>query len=228
MSRTARIVLPGYPHHVVHRGHYRQVVFARPSDYDRYLATLLEFKQLFGIKLYAYCLMTNHVHLLLAPSTTAGIGLLMKRLAGRHTRRRNHRDDRIGTLWDGRYRSSLVQREDYLLACCRYIELNPVRAGIVYDPTEYPWSSCRYRLGPDAAPWFDPDPCFLAMGDTAKARRDAYRDFLASGTPDEQRRLIRDAVQRGQLTGNDRFGKDIARMLGRTVEQRGPGRPRKK
>jgi len=225
---TARIILTGYPHHVVQRGHNRQTVFPQRSDYERYLATLLEFKQQYGVKLYAYCLMTNHVHLLLAPATPAGIGQLMKRLAGRHTRRRNRHDQRSGTLWEGRYRSSLVDRDDYLLACCRYIELNPVRAGIVGDPVEYPWSSCRHRLAPEMPAWLDPDPCYLAMGENDKARQAVYRAFLDEGVPSAQRELIREAVQRGQLTGGPRFSKDIGGVLGRPMERRGRGRPRKK
>jgi REP element-mobilizing transposase RayT len=114
-----RIVLPNYPHHVVQRGHNRQVVFAEPSDYQRYLEDLRELKTLF------FCLMTNHVHLLLAPgNSAAGLGQLMKGLAGRATRYRNKLEGRTGTLWESRYKSSVVQTDAYLLACSRYIELN--------------------------------------------------------------------------------------------------------
>lgn len=137
MSRTGRIVLPDYPHHVVHRGHNKQDVFRRQQDYERYLAALQEFRRRYGVKLYAYCLMTNHVHLLLEPSSPTGLAQLMKRVAGRYTRYYNRSAGRTGTLWEGRYRSSLVERESYLLACCRYIELNPVRAGLVAKPDLY-------------------------------------------------------------------------------------------
>ena len=128
MPRSGRTVLPYYPHHIVQRGHNRQVVFAEARDFERYLETLAEFKAGYGVKVYAYCLMTNHVHLLLAPETMAGLAQLMKRLAGRQTRYHNRLEGRSGTLWESRYKSSLVDSDVYLLACSRYIELNPVRA----------------------------------------------------------------------------------------------------
>ena len=138
MPRIARAVLSAYPHHVVQRGHNQQVCFADRGDYERYLATLAEFKGKLGVKVYAWCLMTNHVHLLLEPSDETSLGLLMKRLSGRQTRYHNRLERRSGTLWEGRYKSSLVQSEGYLLACCRYIELNPVRARMVAAPEDYP------------------------------------------------------------------------------------------
>jgi putative transposase len=134
MPRTGRMVLPDYPHHVVQRGHNRQVVFAEPADYRYYLDTLTEFKAAFGVRVYAFCLITNHVHLLLAPDTRAGMGQLMKRLVGRQTRYHNRAEGRRGTLWESRYKSSPVQTDGYLLACIRYIELNPVRARMVAAP----------------------------------------------------------------------------------------------
>lgn len=138
MPRIARVVVEGYPHHVVQRGHNRQVVFAATEDFERYLADLRELKETFGIRLYAYCLMTNHVHLLLGPrESPAALGSFMKALAGRTTRYRNRLERRSGTLWESRYKSSLVQADSYLLACCRYIELNPVRARMVPSPQSY-------------------------------------------------------------------------------------------
>jgi putative transposase len=141
---------------------------------------LREFKKEYDVAVYAFCLMTNHVHLLLAPHEPTGIGKLMKRLAGRQTRHHNRLEGRSGTLWEGRYKSSLVQSEDYLLACCRYIELNPVRARMVAGPQDYTWSSCRYRLGLDMADWLDLDPCYLALGTSETERRHGYRRVSAS------------------------------------------------
>lgn len=227
MPRTERVVLPGYPHHVVQRGHNRQAVFAEARDYERYLSTLREFKTEYGIKVYAYCLMTNHVHLLLAPSDRGGIGKLMKRLAGRQTRHHNHLEGRSGTLWEGRYKSSPVDSESYLLACCRYIELNPVRARIVAQPRSYFWSSCRYRLGRDQSDLLDLDPCYCALGADEDERRRRYEQFLLEAVPDDEWRLIRDAVQRGQLTGTGPFVEEVAAVIGRRIERRGQGRPKK-
>ncbi len=227
MPRTPRVVLPHYPHHIVQRGHNRQVIFAEPRDYERYLDTLREFKKQYGVAVYAFCLMTNHVHLLLAPREPDAIGKLMKRLAGRQTRHHNRLEGRTGTLWEGRYKSSVVQHDDYLFACFRYIELNPVRARIVAEPQDYAWSSCRYRLGPDTADWLDQHPCYLALGGDESERRRRYREFLRAAIPSGEWELIREAVQRGQLTGNSRFTEQVAEILGRRVERRGPGRPAK-
>ena len=126
MPRIGRIVLANYPHHIVQRGHDRNEVFIEDRDYSYYLESLKEFKEMFGVKVYAYCLMTNHVHLLLEPSERLGVGQLMRRLAGRQTRFRNRLENRRGTLWEGRYKSSIVDADEYLMSCVRYIEMNPV------------------------------------------------------------------------------------------------------
>ncbi|XXF07905.1 transposase [Pseudomonas sp. D2-3] len=229
MPRMGRIVLPNYPHHVVQRGHNRQVVFAAEQDYQRYIADLRELKDAFGIKVYAYCLMTNHVHLLLAPGEAiAGLGQLMKALAARATRYRNRLERRTGTLWESRYKSSVVESDTYLLACCRYIELNPVRARIVAEAGDYPWSSYRMRVTDQAdSDWLDMDPCFVALGDTPEKRRIRYTEFIRQAVPSSEIDLIRAALQRGQLTGSARFVDEIERIQGLRVELRGRGRPRR-
>jgi putative transposase len=184
-----RIVLPNYPHHVVQRGHNRQIVFAADEDYQRYLADLRELKDAFGVKVYAYCLMTNHVHLLLAPGeSTTGLSQLMKTLAARATRYRNRLEGRSGTLWESRYKSSVVQTDTYLLACSRYIELNPVRARMCAEPGDYPWSSYRGRISEDApADGLGADPV---------ERREWYAAFVRQAVPEDETRLIRDALPR--------------------------------
>ena len=226
MPRMGRIVLPNYPHHVVQRGHNRQVVFAADEDYQRYLADLRELKDAFGVKVYAYCLMTNHVHLLLAPGeSTTGLSQLMKTLAARATRYRNRLEGRSGTLWESRYKSSVVQTDTYLLACSRYIELNPVRARMCAEPGDYPWSSYRGCIGENApANWLDTDPCFLALG---AERRERYAAFVKQAVPEDETRLIRDALQCRQLTGNYRFVDEIERIAGVRIDRRGQGGPRK-
>jgi len=229
MPRMGRIVLPNYPHHVVQRGHNRQVVFATEQDYQRYIADLRELKDAFGVKVYAYCLMTNHVHLLLAPGEAiAGLGQLMKALAARATRYRNRLEGRTGTLWESRYKSSVVESDAYLLACCRYIELNPVRARMVAEAGDYPWSSYQMRATDQAnSDWLDIDPCFIALGDTPERRRVRYMEFMRQAVTSSEIELIRTALQRGQLTGSTRFVDEIERIQGQRIELRGQGRPRK-
>jgi putative transposase len=213
MPRKGRAVLPGYPHHVVQRGHDRNVVFVEDDDYRYYIDTLSEWSMAFGIRVHAYCLMTNHVHLLLEPETASGLGALMKRLAGRQTRYRNRLERRSGTLWEGRYKSSIVDGEHYLGACIRYIEMNPVRALMVIDPLDYPWSSCRVHAGSESKSWLA--PVDGTVGD--------YAEFLRGGLGDEQLTLIREAVNRSQLTGDTRFVDEVEAALGRRIERRGPG-----
>ena len=228
MPRKGRVVLPNYPHHVVQRGHNRQLVFAGEPDLRRYLDDVRELKEAFSVRVYAYCLMTNHVHLLLCPGeAVSGLGQMMKSLAARATRYRNKLEGRSGTLWESRYKSSPVQTELYLLACIRYIELNPVRAAMVSEPDSYEWSSYRQHAGTDAEVWIDYDPFYLGLGNTDSERGGRYRRFVSDGVPEQEKSLIRQALQRGQLTGNNRFVDDVERILGRRIEFRAQGRPGK-
>jgi len=171
--------------------------------------------------------MTNHVHLLLAPSDAKGLGLLMKRLAGRQTRYRNKLEGRSGTLWESRYKSSLVDADQYLLACVRYIELNPVRAGMVVEPSEYAWSSYRARIGKAHCSWLDPVPGLETIPTGEEQSVEAYAAYIKSAIPDGEWDLIRSAVTRGQLTGGERFVEEIRQITGRRIVQRGRGRPLK-
>ncbi|QXH58169.1 transposase [Pseudomonas maumuensis] len=228
MPRGGRVLLPHCPHHIVHRGHNRQVVFAQDTDFQRYLADLRELKDAFGVKVYAYCLMTNHVHLLLVPDDAcAGLSQLMKTLAARATRYRNRLEGRSGTLWESRFKSSIVQSDTYLLACCRYIELNPVRARMTVEAGDYPWSSYSVRMGAAKRQnWLDDNPLFEALGETEELRRKRYAEFVRQAISDEELSLIRDAIQRGQLTGSSRFVDEIAQITGKRIERRKQGRPK--
>ncbi len=224
MPRIGRVVVPNHAHHVVQRGHNRQVVFAEDGDYRYYLDTLKRWKKEYGVKVYGYCLMTNHVHLVLEPpEEVAMLGRLMKRLAGRQTRYVNRLEGRSGTLWESRYKSSPIQTEGYLLACCRYVDLNPVRAGMVPLPENYQWSSYRAKVGQVNSDWLDIDPCYLALADADSERRERYRRFVDSGVPHGEWDLIREAVGRGQLTGNRCFIDEVAGIIGRRIERRRPG-----
>ncbi|RON67772.1 transposase [Pseudomonas fluorescens] len=229
MPRVARVVLPHYPHHVVQRGHNKQAVFKEPADFERYLSDLCELKTLLDVKVYAFCLMTNHVHLLLAPGeSAASLGQLMKSLAARMTRYRNKLEGRSGTLWESRYKSSIVQTDTYLLACCRYIELNPVRAHMVERVQDYPWSSLPLRLNATSeANWLDDYPGFDELGPTLTIRQERYIEFMGKPPPPQELELIRSALQRGQLTGNPQFTDEIEIITGLRVSNRPRGRPAK-
>ncbi len=222
----ARVVLPHVPHHVVQRGHNREVVFAGSGNYRRYLEDLRELSSTLDVRVYAYCLMTNHVHLLLGPEDeSATMGRLMKALAARATRYRNRLDGRSGTLWEGRYKSSPVQAETYLLACTRYIELNPVRARMVTAAGDYAWSSYRQRMGEEER-WIDFDSAYLDLADNETDRRRQYAVYMDQNEPEKELSLMREALQRGQLTGNQRFVDEVEQIVGCRIERRRPGRPK--
>lgn len=225
MPRIGRVVIPHMPHHVVQRGHNRQVVFAGVEDYTRYIENLRELGAEMEVQVHAYCLMTNHVHLLLTPGDAVrNMGRLMKALAARTTRYRNRLEGRSGTLWEGRYKSSPVQTDTYLLACCRYIELNPVRARMVSNSGDYAWSSYRQRMGWGES-WIDLDRNYLGLAESEAERRARYRRFVEQGVPEKELGLLRTALQRGQLTGDRRFVDEVEQVLGRRIEPRPRGRP---
>jgi len=229
MPRYLRALLRGYPHHIIQRGHDRQPVFANGSDYRVYLANLREQLDTLNVSLFSYCLMTNHIHLLVQPERDgADLSRLMRVVSARQTRYVNRLEHRTGTLWEGRFKCSIVDSEKYLLACCRYIELNPVRAGMVHGPAEYAWSSYRERVGLDV-----PTMALISFsldgnqdrGEDEERRR--YESFVAEGQTTDQDESITRAVNRDQLTGDNRFRDEIERKLGRRVSDRAPGRPRK-
>ncbi|WP_339136671.1 MAG: transposase [Candidatus Electrothrix sp. GW3-4] len=229
MPRSARIVLPHTPHHIVQRGHNRQAVFTSDDDYNYYLENLTVFKQEFGCGIYAYCLMTNHVHLIVDPGRSPGsLALLMKRVAGRQTRYINKREERSGSLWEGRYKSSIISAQEYLPACCRYIELNPLRAGMVTDPAQYQWSSYGAKVYGRRDTVVDLPQFYLSLGDTEQERQTAYKKYVFGTVPEHEIKLIREAVQRGQLTGTDRFRGEIEKKLGIRLSNKKQGRPGRK
>ena len=228
MPRSARIVLPYTPHHIVQRGHNRQTVFASDDDYNYYRENLIYFKQELKCKIYSYCLMTNHIHLLIDPGANPeSLSLLMKHVAGRQTRYVNKLEKRTGSLWEGRYKSSIISQKEYLAACCRYIELNPLRAGMVTTPEEYQWSSYACKVGGRKDFVVDFDSIYQALGSNENARQAAYAEYVLGTVPDYELKLIRDSLQRGQLTGSDRFREEIFLQLGIRFSNKGPGRPKK-
>jgi putative transposase len=229
MPRRARIAFEGYPHHIVQRGHSRSAVFF--SDFDRgdYLNSLRECRESLGLKVYAYCLMSNHVHLIVDPGTDArNLSLLMKRLAGRHSRRMNRLMQKSGSLWDGRFHCSPIETNRYLMTCGRYVDQNPVRAHLVARPEDFAWSSYRARAGFAACEWLDLDPVIADLAATPERRFELYREI--AGIPCEHHELqaIRGALQRNQLTGTNEFGEVIRRDHGVEVSARSPGRPGKR
>lgn len=220
-------MLAHVPVHVIQRGNNRQACFIADEDYRFYCDRLKEYALKTGCLIHAYVLMTNHVHLLLTTAASDGVAALMKALGQRYVQYVNRSYRRSGTLWEGRYRSCLVQEESYLLTCQRYIELNPVRAGMVRHPAEYLWSSYRANAQGEASGLITPHPQYLAQGADATARQLAYRELfrheLEPGVVD----AIRQATNGNYALGDGRFGEQIAQALGRRVQPGKSGRPRK-
>jgi len=227
MPRIGRLVISNYPHHVIQRGHNRQAIFVHDDDYSYYLENLMECKEELNCRLYAYCLMTNHVHLVVDPGDDSeSLARLMKKVSARQTRYVNRKEGRSGTLWEGRYRSSIVCKDTYLLACTRYVEMNPVRACMVSHPSEYRWSSYREKTV-GVPEMIDPDPSFLALATDELQRKRAYEKWVLSSIPDGEWESIRESVLRGHLTGAQKLEEEVAERLGIRLEMRKPGRPRK-
>jgi putative transposase len=223
MPRRARLRMAAIPLHVIQRGNNRCACFFKDADYTIYLDHLQELAVKFSCSVHAYVLMTNHVHLLMTPASEDGPSLL---LGQRYVQHVNRVYRRSGTMWEGRFRSSIVQQQVYFLCCQRYIELNPVRAGMVSHPIEYGWSSYRANVGQAPSSLVTPHPEYLGLGRTDEERAGAYRALFRAPLDPAEASEIRSAVNGGFALGNSRFKDEIAAMLGRRVERGTAGRPK--
>jgi putative transposase len=201
MPRMARMVIPGLSVHIVQRGHDRAECFFEDSDYRAYLGYLGEFASRFGCTVHAFCLMTNHVHLLVTPRAADSCALMMKNVGQRHVQRINSRRERTGTLWEGRFYSCPVGSERYLLACQRYIELNPQRARMVELPSQYAWSSYHQNARGDPRGLLTPHPAYLALAEDPESRGAAYRALCDEPVDSETLDRIRKATRGGFAVG---------------------------
>lgn len=227
MPRKPRFYVPGVPVHLVQRGNNRTVCFFREVDYRFYLEALSDAARRYGCRIHAYVLMTNHVHLLLTPEDERAIPRMMQTLGRRFVVYINHVYGRTGTLWEGRHKASAIDSETYLLFCYRYIELNPVRAGMVNAPGDYRWSSHRHHAHAEPDPVIDEHPLFSSLGATAYERCAAYRDLFKTHLDADRVRAVREAVNVGMPLGNSRFCQQIEATLKRRLGYAKRGRPRK-
>lgn len=228
MPRRARISHGGVPHHITQRGNNRSACFFSEEDRGYYLDGLLEGATRYGCAIHAYVLMTNHVHLLATPNDGEGVSRMLRYLGSRYVQYVNYVYKRSGTLWEGRFKSSLVDSDHYLLTCYRYIEMNPVRAGLVAAPGDYKWSS--YRAHADGHPddLLQEHSCYLSLGRNDQERQTAYRALFQHDVDDESLKGIREAINSGKVFGGERFKDQIESALARSVRAGQPGRPRKR
>lgn len=228
MARKPRFKVAGLPQHIVQRGNNRQPCFVDNEDRRRYLADLEEALHAHEVELHAWVLMSNHVHLLATPRTHRGVSRMMQTLGARYVRWFNTRHERSGTLWEGRFRASLVETDRYLLACMRYIELNPVRANIVSNPARYRWSSFAANALGMADPLVTAHPTFLALCATAKERCAAYRRQCGHALETDTLTDIRAALNSELVLGSDEFKTLVESTTARAARHRRAGRPRRR
>ena len=225
MARLPRLTVPGYPHHIIQRGNNRQAIFTGAPDYRMLLALLDENAKKFGVALHAYVLMSNHFHLLATPSTADGLPRMMQAVGRRYVRYFNDSQHRSGTLWEGRYRSTLIETERYLLACMAYIDLNPVRAGIVKEAKDYPWSSHGHYVGLCCDRMVTPHSLFWTMGNTPFAREKAYGELVNAGISRQQEEALTQSVLSGWALGGENFVTNLQKHTERRIQIAKAGRP---
>ena len=225
MARLPRLTLPGYPHHVIQRGNNRQAIFSSTADYQTLLDLLDQNAKKFGVAIHAYVLMSNHFHLLVTPQTVEGLPQMMQAVGRRYVRYFNDTQQRSGTLWEGRYKSTLVQTERYLLACMVYIDLNPVRAGLANQAADYPWSSYRHYTGQRVDKLITPHALVWELGNTPFAREAAYAEWVQSGISAQQQTALTDSALRGWALGEPDFVAELQKRTQRRVAKSTAGRP---
>lgn len=228
MARLPRLTIPGYPHHIIQRGNNRQPIFAVDSDYELLLSLIDEHARKQHVAVHSYVLMGNHFHLLATPETEDGIPQMMQSVGRRYVRNFNQRHARTGTLWEGRYKSTLIQAERYLLACMVYIDLNPVRAGMVADPGDYRWSSYLHYIGRRSDKLLTPHPMYWELGNTPFARDAAYAALVRAGISESEKQALTDATLRGWALGEPDYVADLQRLTDRRVTKAQAGRPVRK
>ncbi|MFZ3082218.1 REP-associated tyrosine transposase [Rhodoferax ferrireducens] len=225
MARLPRLTLPGYPHHIIQRGNNRQAIFATKADYQTMLDLLAENARKYDVAVHAYVLMSNHFHLLATPHTADGLPQMMQAVGRRYVRYFNDSQKRSGTLWEGRYKSTLIQTERYLLACMVYIDLNPVRAGLVRHAADYPWSSYGHYTGLRSDKLITPHPLVWELGNTPFAREAAYAELVQGDLNPAQHAALTDSVLRGWALGEPDFVAELQKRTQRRLAKISAGRP---
>lgn len=228
MARLPRLVIPHQPHHIIQRGNDRQLIFRDASDYGIFLGWLRESAKQFNVAIHAYVLMSNHLHLLASPSDLIGLGRMMQWIGRQYVPYFNHKYQRSGTLWQGRYKTAIIDSERYFLTCSRYIELNPVRAGMVAAPADYAWSSYQHHIGMRTDPLISDHPLYWALGNTPFEREAAYKALAEQALTSEELDKMRKSTIKGWAIGSDEFKTQLEKHTLRRVSPGKRGRPCKK
>lgn len=227
MPRKPRFYLPNLPVHIVQRGNNRQTVFFAPDDYLTYLRLLEEGAQECYCAIHAYALMPNHIHLLVTPTIDKGVSRMMQYVGRKYVAYVNQRYNRTGTLWEGRHKGCVISAKEYLLPCSRYVELNPVRLGIVDQVEDYRWSSYRFNALGEHNPVLSPHMLYKQLGDTKLERLAEYKKLFLNDLSHEQLIKLRKATQTGTPLGGNTFKRHIENVLNCKVGYIDRGRPLK-
>jgi putative transposase len=225
MARLPRLTLPGHLHHVLQRGNNRQAIFESSGDRQLILDLLRENAAKFGVAVHDYVLMPNHFHLLATPETVEALPQMMQAVGRRYVRLFNDSHGRTGTLWDGRYKSTVIQADRYLLACMVYLDLNPVRSGLVAQVQDYPWSGYGYHAGLRSDKLITPHPLYWALGNTPFAREVAYAELVRAGISQDTQTALTQSALSGWALGDDTFVADLQKRTARRVTKAPLGRP---
>ena len=228
MARQPRLTVAAHPHHVIQRGNDRQAIVRDDADRERLLALWQEHAQTFKVASHAYVVMDNHFHLLVTPETDDGLPKMMQAVGRAYVRYFNLRHQRTGTLWEGRYRSNLIESERYLLACMVYIDLNPVRAGMVAQPADFKWSSHRHCIGQLSDKLVTPHALFWGLGNTPFAREAAYAELVQTGLAQADKDQLTRSALSGWALGSVDFVSELQQATTRRLAPRKAGRPVKK
>jgi len=228
MARQPRLALPGYPHHVIQRGNNRQPIVLDEADRRMLYSLWLEESQRHKVAVNAYVLLDNHFHMLLTPPSDEAMSLMMQSVGRTYVRYFNKRHNRSGTLWEGRYKSSLIDSEGYLLTCMAYIDLNPVRAGLAESAEDFSWSSYKHLAGQSIDKLVTPHALYWGLGNTPFAREAAYAEFVAGGLSVATQKTLTESALKGRVVGRPDFLTSLEKNTQRQILPQKAGRPFKK
>ena len=228
MARQPRLALPGYPHHVIQRGNNRQPIVLDEADRKMLYSLWLEESQRHKVAVNAYVLLDNHFHMLLTPPSDEAMSLMMQSVGRSYVRYFNKRHNRSGTLWEGRYKSSLIDSEAYLLTCMAYIDLNPVRAGVAESAEDFSWSSYKHLAGQNIDKLVTPHALYWGLGNTPFAREAAYAEFVAGGLSAATQKALTESALKGRVVGRPDFLTSLEKSTQRQILPQKAGRPFKK
>ena len=227
MARLPRFFIPDQPQHIIQRENNREPIFADRKDFLFCLDCLRELAGRYGLLIHAYVLMTNHMHLLATPEREESIPKVMQSLGRKYVQYFNYTYQRTGTLWEGRYKATLIDTERYLLTCYRYIELNPVRARMHNHPAEYPWSSFRHNAMGEPDELVNCHPIYFELGDNSEERQSNYRALFEADILEQELTEIREATNKAWVLGSSHFKEKVQALTDRRVEKLSRGRPRR-